>query len=188
MNRYLPARQHRLAGIVALAFGVFSFWCGTQWPFAFIPAALFLGSSAALYYLATRPAIEVNRSGMRIGPQSFRWRDVERIEPTAWASPLMLRIFLKDGSRIRLIYPGDNDAIESLLEQMKRFTRRTFGDELANAQYSEEIISLSSQPEPPRSQRFKLLRSEDAAEVERLYQRLKTAGHLGKSPHEDHQS
>ena len=188
MNRYLPARQHRLAGIVALALAGFSFWCGTQWPFAFIPAVLFLGISAALGYLATRPAIEVNRSGIKIGQESFRWREVERIEPTAWVSPLMLRIQLKDGRSIRLIYPGDTDAIENLLEQMKRLTRRTFGDELANARYSDEIISLSNQPEQPRSQRFKLLRSEDEADVERLYQRLKTVGHLDKSPSEDHQS
>ncbi len=188
MNRYLPARQHRLAGIVALAFAVFSFWCGTQWPLAFIPAAMFLGSSAALCYLATRPAIEVNRSGIKIGPQSFRWREVERIEPTAWASPLMLRILLKDGRWIRLIYPGDTDAIESLLEQMKRLTRQPSADELASHQYSGDVISLSSRPEQPSSRRSRLLRSEDEADVERLYQRLKTAGHLDKSPHEDHQS
>ncbi len=188
MNRYLPARQHRLAGIVALALAGFSFLCGTQWRFAFIPAALFLGSAAALFYLATRPAIEVNRSGIKIGPRSFRWRDVERIEPTAWASPLVLRILLQDGRWIRVIYPGDTDAIESLLEQMKRLTRRASADELAGAHYADEVISLSSRSEQPPSRRFKLLRPEDAAEVERLYQRLKTAGHLDKSPHEDHQS
>ncbi len=187
MNRYLPARQHRIAGFVALALAGFSFWCGTQWPFAFIPAALFVGSSAALFYLATRPAIEVNRSGIKIGPRSFRWRDVERIEPTAWASPLVLRIWLQDGRWIRLIYPGDTDAIESLLEQMERLTRRATVDDLAGAHHADEVISLSSPSEQFPSRRSKLLRAEDEAEVERLYQRLKTAGHLDKSPREDHQ-
>ena len=185
MSCYRPARHYLPAGIVAACFALFSAWCGTRWWVALIPAVLFVASSLVLCYLGTRPAIEVDDRQLRMGSRGFSWGEVVRIDSTAWISPLMLRICLRDGRRIRLIYPGDIESSGRLLRQMRRAARQALIDGLSYSQYWGEVLPGSSQPRPQDPPRYRLLRPEDESEVEEMYQRLRTVGRLDHHQSQD---
>ena len=180
MSRYRPAPQYLPASAVAALLAVFSVWCGLQWPLALMPAVLFVLSSAVLCYLGTRPVIEVTESELRIGPQHIRWMDVERIDSTAWTAPLILHIGLRDGRRLRLIHPGDLRSGEKLLRQIGRRLRVTLIDGLPYRDGREDAVSAEEEPVGSASHKSRLLRPEDEAEVEEMYQRLKAMGRLDK--------
>jgi hypothetical protein len=185
MSCYRPARHYLSAGVVAAGLAVFSAWCGTRWWAALIPAVLFVFSSLILSYLGTRPVIEVDDRELRIGSSVIAWEDVVRIDSTAWSSPLVLQISLRDGSRIRLIYPGDVESAGRLLRQMRRSARRALIDGLSYSQYWGEVLPVQDRPKPPAPPRYRLLRPEDESEVEELYQRLKTVGRLDQHQSQD---
>ena len=188
MSRYGPAPQYLPASAVAALMAVFSVWCGLQWPLALIPAALFVLSSAVLCFLGTRPTIEVSDRTLRIGSHRFRWRDVERIDSTAWTSPLILALDLRGGRRVRLIYPGDVESGEKLLHQMGRRARWAMIDGLPYREYWGETLSTKEDPVRSTNLRYRLLRPEDEAEVEEMFQRLRAVGRPdNQSSSEDHQ-
>jgi hypothetical protein len=168
--------------LVAAALALFSAWCGMQWSLAFIPAALFVVSSVVLYYLATRPPIEVGESYLSIGAESIRWSEVERMDSTIWTSPLVLELSLRDGRRRRIIYPGDVESAGRLLRQMRRLARSAAIDGVPYRQYWGEIVPLRMESRTMAPPRYRLLRPEDETEVEKLYQRLKSVGHLDPKP------
>jgi hypothetical protein len=179
MTRYLPSRHYLHAGIAAVAFSAFSIWCGLSWRPAYVPAGLFLLSAALLFFLGSRPPIEVHESHLAIGKRAIPWADIRRVDRTGWVSPLVLRIGLTDGTRISVIYPGDMDSSHSLLRHIRRCAREALIDGIPYRQFWGELLSneapAKGAPTPPSHH---LLRPEDEAEVERLYLRLKTVGHL----------
>ena len=97
----------------------------------------------------------------------------------------MLRISLRDGKRIRLIYPGDVESAGRLLRQMRRAARQALIDGLSYSQYWGEVLPMSGQPLPSGLPRYRLLRPEDESEVEELYQRLRTVGRLDHQQSQD---
>jgi len=143
-----------------------------------VPAALFVLTAAALFAMAFRPVIEVQESFLAIGKRRIPWMDIRRLDRTGWISPLILRLTLYDDSRMLLIYPGDLDSCNTLLRHLRRFATDALIDGIPYRQYWGELLS----PGPERKQvpppRYRVLRPEDEAEVERLYQRLKTVGNL----------
>jgi len=179
MTRYLPARHYLSFGIVAVALALFSGWLGLDWPPAFVPAGLFLISSVMLFVMAFRPAIEIHEEYLTVGKRIIAWMDIRRLDRTGWISPLIVRITLFDDSRVTLIYPGDLDSCNSLLRHLRRLSRDALIDGIPYRQYWGEVLVNASgdrkQLPPPR---YRILRPEDEAEVERLYQRLKTVGNL----------
>ena len=84
-----------------------------------------------------------------------------------------------DDSHVLLIYPGNLDSCQALLRHLRRASRDALIDGVPYRQYWGEMLSSSpdgkAQAPGPR---YRLLRSEDEAEVERLYQKLKTVGRL----------
>ena len=81
--------------------------------------------------------------------------------------------------RVLLTYPGDLDSCNSLLRHLRRLSRDALIDGIPYRQYWGEVLA----PGGDRKQqsplpRYRILRPEDEAEVERLYQRLKTVGNL----------
>ena len=188
MNRYRPARQYLPASLVAAGLALFSVWCGMRWQFALIPAGLFLVSSLVLYYLAIRPPIEIRESDLRIGSRLIRWAEVARVDSTKWTSPLVLDIRLQDGRQLRMIYPGDEESAGRLLRQIRRLARVALIDGLPYREYWGEVIAVRGDGPGTPSPRYRLLRPEDEADVERLFQRLKTVGRLDRSSSsEEHQ-
>jgi hypothetical protein len=103
--------------------------------------------------------------------------DIRRVDRTGWVSPLIVRITLFDDSHFLLIYPGDLDSCNSLLRHLRRLSRDALIDGVPYRQYWGEITAGGDRkPTPPP--RYRILRPEDEAEVERLYQRLKAVGNL----------
>jgi hypothetical protein len=179
MTRYLPARHYLWFGITAAVLGIFSGWLGWDWAPAFIPAGLFFLTAALLLVMAFRPAIEIHEGYLAMGKRIIPWMDIRRLDRTGWVSPLIVRVTLFDDSRLTLIYPGDLDSCNSLLRHLRRLSRDAMIDGIPYRQYWGEVLAPSAterkQVPPPR---YRILRPEDEAEVERLYQRLKTVGNL----------
>ena len=184
MTRYLPARHYLWFGITAVVLAllsmlaVFAGWLGLGLPLALIPAALFLLTAALLFAMAFRPAIEVHEGYVSIGKRHIPWMDIRRLDRTGWISPLVLRMTLYDDTRLMLIYPGDLDSCNSLLRHLRRFATDALIDGIPYRQYWGELLAPGVERKQVAAPRYRILRPEDEAEVERLYQRLKTVGHF----------
>src|ERR1043166_2867338 len=187
MTRYSTARHYLPAAVVAFALAVFSGWFAWNWKLAFIPAFLFLVSSVLLLALATRPAIVIRDGSWTIGEESFLWSEVERLDTTPWSCPLILRVALRSGRLIHLVYAGDKETSAKLLRQMRRLARGARIDGIPYEQYWGEHRVASLSPEPPSPPRYHVLRPEDEEDVERLYNRLKSVGRLEGSTEERHE-
>jgi hypothetical protein len=155
-------------------------WFGTTATLAFVPAGALLLAAAFLFAMGFRPAIEIHEGYVSIGKRIIPWMDIRRLDRTGWVSPLLIvRITLFDDSRMVLVYPGDLDSCNSLLRHLRRLSRDALIDGIPYRQFWGELLAPGAadrkQTPPPR---YRLLRPEDEAEVERLYQRLKTVGNL----------
>ncbi len=189
MTRYKPARHYLVFACVALALAGLSGWFGWHYAhLALLASVLFLATAIGLLLLASRPAIEVHDGRLAIGRRVIPWMDIRRVDRTGWISPLLVRITLYDDSRFMLLYPGDLDSCNALLRQLRRLSRDAQIDGVPYRQYWGEVsvpppASSERTQVPPR--RYRVLRPEDEAEVERLYQLLKTVGHLDQKNSSD---
>jgi len=178
MMRFTPARTYLTAAAVALGLAVFSGWCAKAWLPALIPAALFLASGALVLFLALQPVIETRDNGLRIGKRLIPWKQIRRIDQTGWVSPLVVYLTLADSTRVRILYPGVIEACNHL----SRLLQQNATESLINGVPYRQIWGDPVEVEPPRkaatAPRYRLLTEEDEADVERLYQKLKTAGHM----------
>jgi hypothetical protein len=178
MTRYVPARHYLSFGLVAIALAAFFGWLGLEWTTAFIPALLFLLSSVLLFLMYIRPAIELHEGYLAVGKKVVPWMDIRRLDRTGWISPLVVRLTLFNDSHLTLIYPGDLDSCNGLLRYLRRFSRDALIDGIPYRQYWGEVLAPVGDQTPAPPPRYRLLRPEDEAEVERLYQRLKAVGNL----------
>jgi hypothetical protein len=89
-----------------------------------------------------------------------------------------VRITLFDDSRMVLVYPGDLDSCNSLLRHLRRLSRDALIDGVPYRQFWGEVLAPGGDRRQIPPPRYRMLLPEDEAEVERLYQRLKTVGHL----------
>jgi hypothetical protein len=154
-------------------------WLGAELHIVYVPAGLFLLTAGLLFAMALRPAIEIHEGYVAIGGRIIPWMDIRRLDRTGWISPLIIRITLFDDSRLLLTYPGDLDSCNSLLRHLRRLSRDALIDGIPYRQYWGEVLAPGSARKPQSSlPRYRILRPEDEAEVERLYQRLKTVGNL----------
>jgi len=186
MTRYLPARHYSWFAIAALVLAGVALWRAMAWNpgswiillLASLPPALFLLTAVFLLLLAFRPAIEIHEGYLAIGRRVIPWMDIRRLDRTGWVAPLVVRITLFDDTRHILFYTGDPDSCNALLRHLRRSSRDAMIDGVPYRQYWGEVLAPvieAAQPLPPR---YRILRPEDEAEVERLYQRLKTVGNL----------
>ena len=180
MTRYLPARHYLWFGITAVGAAGFSVWRGMEsWKLAYIPAGLFVLIAVVLGVMAFRPAIEIHEGYVSIGKRIVPWMDIRRLDRTGWISPLIVRVTLFDDSRFLLVYPGDLDSCNSLLRHLRRLSRDALIDGIPYRQYWGEVLAPGNdRRQQSAPARYRILRPEDEAEVERLYQRLKTVGNL----------
>lgn len=187
MSRYVSSRHYLHAGLAALGLAAFSGWFGWTWAPAYLAAALFLLSACLLFYLVSRPAVEIHEAYLAIGRRRIPWGDICRLDRTGWLSPLIVHITLFDNSRVLLVYPGDLDSANSLLRHLRRSAREALIDGVPYRQFWGETAPGASESKALPSPRYHLLRPEDEAEVERLYQRLKTVRHLDPDSSADEQ-
>jgi hypothetical protein len=184
MTRYQPAKHYWWFGIAAVVLAACSGWFAMGFPLAYIPAGLFILTAAFLFTMAMRPPVEVHEGYLSIGKRIIPWMDIRRLDRTGWISPLIVRITLFDDSRLVLVYPGDLDSCNSLLRHLRRLSRDALIDGIPYRQYWGEVLAPGNARKQPPAPRYRILRPEDEAEVERLYQRLKTVGNLDKNADE----
>ena len=107
------------------------------------------------------------------------WLEIRRVDRSA-TLPLIVRLTMADKSRILIVHSGDAESSKSLLRHVRRYSREALIDGVPYRQFWGEplaappAVERKALPQP----RVPLLMPEDEAEVERLFQRLKTVGHL----------
>lgn len=166
-------------------------WAATRWGTAWVVAsALFALTAALTLLLAIRPTIEVHETHLRAGRRVMFWHEIERLDRIAvgsgepWSAPLLLRLTLAGNQEILLFHPGDVDSCVSLLRHIYRYSRSALLDGVPYREFwGDQPASRTPLALPPP----RLLLAEDEEEVERLFQRLKTTGHLdGDDAGKDH--
>jgi hypothetical protein len=176
ITSYRASRHYLWAGLTALVLTGFSGWIALSWPFAWIAAALSFLTTALVLYLALRPPIEIFESHIKIGERAIPWMQIRRLDRSS-RLPLIVRLTLADKARVLVVYPGDPDSSNSLLRHLRRFAREALIDGVPYRQFWGEAGAGPERRQLPPP-RYPLLLADDEAEVERLFQRLKSVGHL----------
>jgi hypothetical protein len=142
---------------------------------------LFALTALVLGLMTFRPVIEIYDTHLQVGERIIPWDEIRSVEQTSWNVPLAVRIGLASGSTAGesfiLFYAGNLDSSSSLLRHLRRSAREALLDGVPYRQYWGEPIrprNVAASELP----RYPLLRPEDEEEVERMFQRLKTAGKL----------
>jgi hypothetical protein len=178
MTCYSPSRHYLSGGLIAIGLAAFTAWWAIRWAPAYIVVVLFLLTAAVLIYLALRPPIEVYEHHLAIGRQIIPWNEILRLDRTASTAPLVVHLTLTGDRRLVIIYPGDIDAGKSLLRHLRRCAKDALIDGIPYKQYWGELLPSGTDRRQLPSPRYQLLRADDEAEVERLFQRLKSVGNL----------
>jgi hypothetical protein len=186
LARFTPSRTYVSLTLFAVSGAIFSGWTALRWTHSWIAAALFAISALILAVVTIRPVIEIYEAHLAIGRMRIPWRDVRRVDQTGWITPLAVRLTLRDRPPILLLYPGDLDSSNSLLRHLRRFSREALLDGIPYREFWGELSTPEPPPESPAVKdadaaapaRYPMLRTEDEEEVERLFQRLKSVGHL----------
>jgi hypothetical protein len=180
MTRYTPAQRYMWFGITAGALTAVFTWVAVNyhWPLVFVPSGLAALTTILVFLLAFSPTVETHEGYLAIGKRIIPWMDIRRLDRTGWNPPLIVRITLFDDSRLVLVYPGEPDACNSLLRHLRRYSRDALIDGTPYRQYWGETAAAGGERKQPPPPHYRILRPEDEAEVERLYQRLKTVGNL----------
>jgi hypothetical protein len=191
LARFTSSRVYVSLTLFAVGGALFSAWNALRWAPSWIAAVLFALSAVVLAAVTIRPAIEIYEAHLAIGPRTIPWRDIRRVDQSGWNTPLVVILTLYDRQRIHLLYAGDLDSSSSLLRHLRRFSREALLDGVPYREFWGEVAAIASKPSknsPPLPAdtdkdasvplRYPVLRSEDEEEVERLFQRLKSVGHL----------
>lgn len=185
MTRYTPSRNYLLGGGVAGLLALISAVIAFKFAPAVVATVLFCLASAVLCFLASRPVVELHPHHLRIGDRVLPWAEILRVDRTGWISPLVVHLSLSGGGRILLIYPGDYESSNQLLRGLRRGAANAMIDGVPYHQFWNDpvVAVVAGEEEPPArpipsTRRYPLLRPEDEADIERLYQRLKAVGRL----------
>ena len=182
LARFTPSRVYISLTLFAVCGAVFSAWNALRWTPSWIAAGLFAISALLMIAVTLRPVVEIHETHLAIGRLQIPWRDIRRIDQTGWNTPLAVMLTLRSQQRIMLLYPGDLDSSSSLLRHLRRFSREASLDGIPYREYWGEHITPEAASEKDAEAaapaRYPVLRAEDEEEVERLFQRLKSVGHL----------
>jgi hypothetical protein len=177
VRRFTPSRIYPLAAAAAFGLAAFSGWYAQFWLPALIAAVLFLASAVLMFWLATRPTIRVLDTHLAIGRREIPWNLIRRVDQTGWVAPLVAYLTLADGTRLRIIHPGDTRSSNLLLRSIQQLSTQS----LINGVPHRQLFGPPPQPqraEPLPSPRYKIVSEEEEAEIERMLHKLRTAGRL----------
>ena len=182
--RYRASLYFRSAGFVAVGIAGLSAWVALGWPYAWVAVGLALASAAVVFFIAFGPGIEIYDSHLKIGQRPIPWAQVRRLD-CQLALPLVVRLTLADKRRVFVVHGGDPHSSHSLLKQLRRYSSEALIEGVPHRLFWGETLDHAverKQLPPPRP----LLLPDDEAEVERLFQRLKSVGYIdAKAPSEN---
>ena len=181
MTRYLPTKQYQYAGVGALVLALFCAGFAFQFPLSWVPTGLLLATGVVMLVLGCLPAIEIHKTHLAIGDKIIAWEEIKQVDRTGFVSPLLLYLTLSNGSRILLVYPGGMESSNQLLRDLRRMSKEASIDGIPYRQFWGETAPAGGDRRSMASPKYQLLRPEDEAEVERLFQKLKTVGRLDRT-------
>lgn len=184
ITSYRASRQTVWAGLIALACALFSAWVALRWPIAWVAAGLLFASSGLVLYFTLRPPIEIYETHLKLWGRTIPWGQIKRLDRSA-TLPLIVQLTLSDKTRLLLVYPGDPDSSNSLLRHLRRFSREALIEGVPYRQFWGEAPNKPKDRKQAAPQRYPLLLPEDEADIERMFQRLKTVGHIDQKNSED---
>jgi hypothetical protein len=175
--RYQVSARFLWAGFAALALTGLSFWMSFAWPWVWIATSLFLVAAILVLYLALRPAIDIYESHLKIGQAAIPWKHIRRLDRSSNV-PLVVRLTLSDKTRILVVYPSDPHSSSNLLRQLRRHAREALIDGVPYRQFWGEPANAAPARKALPAPHYPMLLPDDEAEVERMFQRLKSVGHF----------
>src|SRR5882724_6782105 len=176
---FVPARLYARVGWATLAASMLCILSGFRAPLAFIPAFAFAGGAAALFWLAARPPIRIGETQFNVGERAIAWREVREINRSRFVSPLVLRLKLTNSRQKMLVYPGEPERVQRLLIELRRNSELATFDGVTYRDYwTWSTLNSPQGHNPLLDHPVRMFSSEDEADVERMYQKLKTVGHL----------
>jgi hypothetical protein len=181
---FVPARVYARVGWATLVGSLLCVLGAFREPLALIPALVFAGIAAALFWLAARPPIRIGETQFNVGERAIAWREIREINRSRFVSPLVLRLRLTNSRQKVLVYPGEPEQVQRLLLELRRNSQLATFDGVTYRDYWTWCTLNSPQGQNPLlAQPVKMFSAEDEAEVERLYQKLKAVGRLdARSP------
>jgi hypothetical protein len=179
VETFIPSRLYARVGWAALAGSLVCVLCGFRAPLAFIPGVLCALTSAGLFWLASRPPIEVGDTQFQIGERVIAWREVREINRSRFLSPLVIKLKLTNSRRKLLVFPGEPARIERLMFQLRKNSQFATFDGVAYRDYWTWLsLSGARGDTSTLDQPVRMLSAEEEEEIERLYQKLKSVGRL----------
>lgn len=209
LARYTPSRLYLSLMVAAFCGALFSGWMGLQWAPSWIASAMFAISGVVVGVLALRPVIEIHPAHLAIGKLTIPWLEIQGVDQTGWSSPLALFLTLRGDHRILVFYAGDQESCASLLRHIQRLSHAALLDGVPHREFWGEAPAgplkrpagagpANIEPDVvPRTgkflqavrrdapARYPLLCPEDEEEVERMFRRLKSVGHLESKDSEE---
>lgn len=211
LSRFQPARGLTVVGLVAAFAATLAGAFAIKWTALFGVAILLMLVACVFALASFRPVIEVHDLYLAIGQRVIPWADVRQVQTTKWSSPLLLRLVLANRTTVTLFYPGDFASCDRLLRSIRHNAKWALLDGTPWHHYWHQPpqplpglkkkgaaaaaapaatatapvpASATSSATPAASSShasIPVIRPEDEAEVERLYQLLKSVGHLDNS-------
>ena len=176
---FQPSRLYARIGWAALAGSLVCVLCGFRAPLAFIPGFLCACTAAGLFWLTARPAIRIGEMQFNIGERTIAWCEVREINSSRFLSPLVLKLKLTNSRQRLLIFPGEPEQIARLMFQLRKNSRLATFDGVAYRDYWTWTSLMGVQNENAGlEQPVRMLNPDDEEEIERMYQKLKSVGHL----------
>jgi hypothetical protein len=176
--RFPPSRQYLTIGITCALLAVVASLFASEWTIALVSAILFLITATVVLVLALRPAIEIRLEHLMIGRRPIAWNDIVRVDRTGWISPLAVYLTLASRERVLILYAGDLDTSNALLRQLRRNARLARIDGIEWAEFWGETPQHAAARDKAAAPKGQVLNESDEADVERLFQMLKTVGHM----------
>lgn len=175
---YRPWRLYAVGAWVAAVGSLLSILCGFVSPFAFIPAGLLALSAVLLFWLVSRPAVAVFPSQLNVGKRAIAWQEIRAINQRM-ASPLVLKLRLTNNRGYVLVFPGEQERMVKLAAHIRNRSFLATFDGIPYQDYHLwSNLSDAEVEELGLERPMAMISSEEGQEIERLYQKLKSVGHL----------
>ena len=183
--RFTSSPQYARGGFLALGLAGVCACLAWQWPFTIIATVMLLLSAVALLALAFRPAIEIHETHLRIGFREIPWETIHRVDRTGWVAPLGVHIQTASKERILLVHASDLESGTQLLRHLRKHSYLALLDGIPHNEVWRDTSAAKSPPLQLPAPKYKIVSDSDEAEVERMFQQLKSVGRIDTQAPDD---